>query len=286
MNASTTSFPWRRVFAVRAAWAWLWAGEFNPVYVKEMRQAVRGQLVLSSFSFTLLVMFGISAWLLLTSNPNEPDLGRQLFSSQLGCLTVLTGICVPAWSRGRMHAERDGEEGIDLLYYTPMSAEEIIRGKFLSNVTLAAVFFSAGAPFLAVTPMLRGVDVPTVVLVTGLNYLTVVLVTQAGLVLASLPLARVWKNVLALLVTLFCAPFVLGWVMICMAYVYTSNALGGLPLWALVAVAVVFGLLGITVLNVMAASYIAPKNGIYFRRTGPPKVHPESATEVPPGTQS
>ena len=74
-------------------------------------------------------------------------------------------------------------------YATPLSAEEIVQGKCLSNVTLAAVFFSAGAPFLAITPLLRGVDVPTVILITSLNFLTVVLLCQAGLVVAVADLA-------------------------------------------------------------------------------------------------
>lgn len=266
----SVSFPWRRAFDVRAAWASLWVGEFNPVFVKEMRQAVRGRLVLSAFSLVLLVMFGLSALLLLTSSLDDPGLGRQLLTVQLVALTALTGVCVPAWSHSRMQAERDGEDGVDLLYYTPMSTEEIIQGKFLSNATLTAVFFSAGAPFLAVTPLLRGVDAPTVMLVTGLNYLTVVSIGQAVLVLASLPLARIWKSLLTALAVMCSAPFVLMWVAGCMAYIYKPTAMSGLPLAAVAGMAAVFGLMGIHVLNVMAASNLAPKNGIYFRRVRPP----------------
>ncbi len=251
---------------MRGAWAWLWAGEFNPVFVKEMRQAVRGRLVLSGFLLVLLVMFGSSASLLLTSSVDDPNLGRQMFAILLGVLTVLTGVCVPAWSGSRMMGERHAEDGVDLLYYTPMSAEEIIQGKFLSNVMLAAVFFSAGAPFLAITPMLRGLDVPTVIMVTGLNFLTVVLVSQAGLVLASLPMGRVWKGVMGLIVGMFSAPFLVAWLALCMSYGFQSGGPDGLPLGFLFAMAVVFGLLGLNVLIVMAASYIAPRNGIYFRR--------------------
>ncbi len=259
-------FPLPEIFGLRRAWAWLWAGEFNPVFVKEMRQAVRGQLVLSGFMLVLFVMFGFSAFMLLTANVAEPGIGSQMFAALLGVLTVLTGVCVPAWSGSRMMRERHSEDGVDLLYYTPMSAEEIIQGKFLSNVTLTAVFFSAGAPFLAITPLLRGVDVPTVILVTGLNYLTVVIVSQAGLVLASLPMGRVWKGVLGLVVGMFSAPFLLAWLGLCMTYGFSGHGGGGMPLLAFFALTVVFGLLGINVLIVMAASYIAPRNGIYFRR--------------------
>lgn len=265
-------------------------GELNPVFVKEMRQAVRGRLVLSMFLLALMVMFGLSAWMLLTMDFDRNGFGAQLFATLLGTLTLLTGVCVPAWSGGRMLSERHGEEGIDLLYYTPMSAEEIIQGKFLSNVTLAAVFFSAGAPFLAVTPLLRGVDVPTVIMVTGLHFLTVVFLCQAGLVLASLPVSRVWKGVIGACVALFGAPFLFLWVGICMSYVFSERGVG-MPLLFFFPTAFVFGLLGLNVLIVMAASYIAPRNGIYFRRDKPPRKRtppmrpepsPQPAPESPP----
>jgi len=219
----------------------------------------------------LSVMFGLATWMLLTMDAGRSGFGAQFFATMVGTLAVLTAICVPAWSGGRMMQERHTEEGIDMLYYTPMSSEEIIQGKFLSNVTLAAVFFSAGAPFFAVAPLMRGVDVPTVALVTGLMFCTVVMISQAGLVLASLPVNRVWKNVIGLMVGLCSAPFVLGWSGFCMSFVF-SKSHSGVSLVLFFAVAIVFGFLGLNVLIVMAASNIAPRNGIYFRRNRPPRL--------------
>jgi hypothetical protein len=270
---------------------WLARGELNPVFVKEMRQAVRGRLVLSMFLLALMVMFGLSAWMLLTMDFDRSGFGAQLFATLLGALTLLTAVCVPAWSGGRMLNERHGAEGVDLLYYTPMTAEEIIQGKFLSNVTLAAVFFSAGAPFLAVTPLLRGVDVPTVIMVTLLHFLTVVLVCQAGLVLASLPVSRVWKGVIGACAALCGAPFLFIWIGICMSYVFSTGGMG-MPLLFFFPTAIVFGLLGLNVLIVMAASYIAPMKRLRARRgalavTWSPPMRPEPPplprAESPPG---
>lgn len=271
------SFPLHKAFPLLAWRARLSQGEFNPVFVKEMRQAVRGQLVLAGFLLVLFVMFACFATLLLTRNLNQPGLGSEMFAILLGVLTVLTGVCVPAWSGSRMMQERHGEDGVDLLYYTPMSAEEIMRGKFLSNVTLCAVFFSAGAPFLAVTPMLRGVDVPTVIMVAALNFLTVVFVSQVGLVLASLPLGRVWKRVITLLVLMFSAPFVLVWLGLCMSYIFRGGGTGGLPMPALFPTAAALCLLGMNVLVVMAAGFIAPKKAIHLRRE-----RPRTMERIPP----
>jgi hypothetical protein len=260
--AARRSTPWREQFRQAAA------GELNPVFVKEMRQAVRGRLV--------------ATWMLMTGDADRSGFGAQFFATMVGTLTVLTAICVPAWSGGRMIQERHTEEGIDMLYYTPMSSEEIIQGKFLSNVTLAAVFFSAGAPFFAVAPLMRGVDVPTVALVTGLMFFTVVMISQAGLVLASLPVNRVWKNVIGLMVGLFSAPFVLGWGGYCISFIF-SESRSGLNLVLFFASVIVFGLLGLNVLIVMAASNIAPRNGIYFRRDRPPRLWtPPMRPEPPP----
>lgn len=255
-------------------------GELNPILVKEMRQAVRGRLVLTMFLSVVTVMFGVSATMLLTTDVAQPGLGSQMFAVLLGTLTVLTAVCVPVWSGGRMLQERHGEDGIDLLYYTPMLAEEIVQGKFLSNLTLAAVFFSAGAPFLAVTPLLRGVDAPTVIMVTGMNFLTVIFLCQAGLVLASLPVSRVMKGVIGLLVAMLGAPFLLGWVVACMSYIFNPDGLG-MPLVLFFPIALVFGLVGINILIVMAASYIAPTQRLKLRRgllatqwTQPQRSHP------------
>jgi|GEM_PF-888835 len=272
----------RRARPLRETLGRVAAGELNPVFVKEMRQAVRGRLVLSMFLLALTVMFGLSAWMLLTMDTDRGNSGHQFFATLLGTLTALTAVCVPAWSGGRMLQERHGEDGIDLLYFTPMAAEEIIQGKFLSNLALSAVFFSAGAPFLAVAPLLRGVDVPTVVLVTGLLYFTVVMVGQAGLVLTSLPVRRVWKGVIGLVTGIFGAPFLLMWVALCMSFTFNERP-AGLPLLLFFLGTLVFGLLGLNVLIVMAASYIAPRNGIYFRREKPPrKWTPPMRPEPPP----
>ena len=256
-------------------------GEWNPVFVKEMRQAVRGQWVLTMFVVLLTVMFGVSAGLLLNTTSAQPYLGRDLFMTLLGTLTVLTGVCVPAWSTGRMLQERGSPEDVDLLYYTPMSAEEIIQGKFLSNVTLTVVFFSAGAPFLAITPLLRGVDVPTVIMITGLGILTVVFVSQATLVVASLPAHRVWKMAVGVMVALAASPCLIIWVAVCVSYVFSERGVG-LPLPLFFAVALVFGFLAINILIVMAASYIAPRNGIFFRRGPLAERKPARSPSLPP----
>lgn len=245
-------------------------GELNPVFVKEMRQAVRGRLVLSMFLLALSVMFGLSTWMLLTMEFDRNGFGARLFATLVGTLTLLTGICVPAWSGGRMLGERHGEDGIDLLYYTPMSAEEIVQGKFLSNLALTAVFFSAGAPFLAVTPLLRGVDVPTVIMVTGLHFLTVIVLSQAGLVLASLPVSRVWKGVLGACAALFGVPFLIAWIGVCMSFVFSERGIG-LPLLLFFPAVVVFGLISLNILIVMAASYVTTRRVLYFRRDRPPR---------------
>ena len=275
-----TSFPWRKAFPLFARTRRLAEGELNPIFVKEMRQAVRGRAVVSYFLLALLTMFGVSAFMLLAREVTEPDFGSQLFATLLSALTLLTTLCVAGWSGGRMIAERSGADGVDMLYYTPLSAEEIVQGKCLSNVTLAAVFFSAGAPFLAITPLLRGVDVPTVILITSLNFLTVVLLCQAGLVVASLPVGRVFKTIIGLMVGLSGAPFLLGWLAFCLSYAFSADS-ARLPLIYLFSLAMVLGLLALNVLIVMAASYLAPRNGIYFRRGPLESCRPRSPLPPP-----
>ena len=80
----------------------------------------------------------------------------------------------------------------------------------------------------------------------------------------------VLKGIIGLCVALVAAPFVIMWLWFCTAYGFGEDALG-LPLIFFFPVALVFGLLGLNVLVVMAASYLAPSNGIYFRRDKLPR---------------
>ena len=60
-------------------------------------------------------------------------------------------------------------------------------GKFFSALVLAMLVFSACAPFMTFTYLLRGIDIPTILFVLGIDLLAMLLGTQMALFLAPFP---------------------------------------------------------------------------------------------------
>jgi hypothetical protein len=67
------------------------------------------------------------------------------------------------------------------------SPRAIIAGKFLAAVVLILLIFSACAPFMTFTYLLRGIDIPSILLVLALDFLAVLLGTQLAIFLGAVP---------------------------------------------------------------------------------------------------
>jgi hypothetical protein len=164
-------------------------GDFiNPIAVKEMRQAVKGRILtwmLILFLLAQLVIIGIG---MVFSEFTSDSFygGRTLLSFLLFALLAVCLLCLPAIFGLRLSAERT-EGRIDLLFITNMNSYSIIWGKTLAGIGLTLLLFSASMPFLTLTYLLRGVDLPSIFIMMGLNFLVVVLTIQGALFLACFP---------------------------------------------------------------------------------------------------
>lgn len=245
-----------------------WDDRLNPVFVKEMRQAVRGRLVLTMFYLTLFVMFGLLSFVMLNGASKDgfhsPN-GQMAFLTLLPSLTLLTMVCMTAWAGARMAMERPLKEE-DTLCFTPLTPERIIHGKLFSGLALTCIFFSAGAPFLLLTMMMRGVDIAAVVLLTVLYFQTIIVMHQAALVVASLRVRNGVKLVLATAVGIIAVPAAIGWLAWLMFYSFTTAGGAGTNLDFLFPTASFFGLLCIKVLNAAAVSCVSPHGSRHFAR--------------------
>ena len=88
----------------------------------------------------------------------------------------------------------------DLQYISIMSPQKIIWGKVLSSVYLIVLFYSAAVPFLVFSYLLRGIDLPTILLAVALTFTLNVLLTMGAIVIALAPLHTVMKILAALFV--------------------------------------------------------------------------------------
>ena len=174
--------------------------ELNPIVLKELRQAVRSWAVTAMLLLLLLVLFVVAMAVLVNQsfevNVNE-QLGGDLFR---GFLVVLAGagiLFIPLYLGLRVAAERQ-DNNPDLLYISTLSPGRIIRGKFYCGAYVTLLFFSACLPFMALTNLLRGVDLPTVFFLLACLFLVICSVNLAAIFIACLPISKMFKIALSL----------------------------------------------------------------------------------------
>jgi hypothetical protein len=175
----------------------------NPVVVRELRQAVQSRLVavtlLVFLALQLLVLgiaLGSQVW---TQAVESTDFraGRTVFMILQGVMLATCMLLVPAYAGVRLALERS-DTNVDLLFISTLKPRKIIAGKCIAAVTLILLIFSACAPFLTFSYLLRGLDIPTVLSVLGFDFLSVLTATQVFLFLAAVPTNRWAKGMLLL----------------------------------------------------------------------------------------
>jgi len=177
----------------------------NPILVREVRQALRGRYFRITFLFTLAAATLIGL-LVLSNAPDarEPDVvGVWFFIANFACLAGAVLFFVPFSGFTSMGAEWE-ENTYDLLAISNLRPRQIVMGKLLASLVMAALFFSAFGPFLVFSFVMRGVDLAsTAVVLAGTMILSVVL-TLFALCLSSLARIRFARIALmaALAVTL------------------------------------------------------------------------------------
>ena len=190
----------------RPALRWLVPSSPNPIVVKELRQAVRSRFVSGTLIFFLFILLATAGALLLTAriagviNPSTLlSTGRTMFHSLFAVLSAACIYFVPAYSGIRLAMERSNSN-LDLLYVTTISPGRIIRGKLLAGTIITIILFSAALPFMSVTFLLRGIDLPSISIVLIMTFLVVLFAVQGVVFLACIPCTRAFKALIGLAV--------------------------------------------------------------------------------------
>jgi hypothetical protein len=139
---------------------WAAASErLNPILVKEVRQALRGPNFRRAYLLVLGVAGAFGVWALLSgySYGGSQDIGRRLFSAQFIALSI--GLCalLPVQAYQTLGTERE-EHTLELLLLSGLSPARIVNGKLVSVLAQGLVLLSAFLPLLALSYLLRGVD--------------------------------------------------------------------------------------------------------------------------------
>jgi hypothetical protein len=227
-----TESIYRRVRAHFASWReW----ELNPVVIKELRQSVRSWAVTGMLLLFLAVLFAAALIFLVTQAFEfnmDRSLGEKVFSTFLVILTGASLLFIPTYVGARLAGERQ-ESNLDLLYVTSLTPRRIILGKFLCGAYMAVLFFSICMPFMVFTNLLRGIDLPTILFILACLFIVLCVAIQVAIFLACLPIAKLWKILIALigLVSVFVITGILVGLMISSMSSGIGSTMGSSDFW-------------------------------------------------------
>jgi hypothetical protein len=163
----------------------------NPILVKETRQAVRSWSFMLTFVLVLVACWVVTIGGVALIGPSIYFAagGGELFRAYFAVLTLPLLVVVPFAAFRSLVAERE-DNTYDVLSITTLRPRQIIGGKLASAVVQMIVYFSAVAPCLAFTYLLRGIDAPTIALLLVYAFLASLALSLAGLLLATLAQQR------------------------------------------------------------------------------------------------
>ncbi|HAL44707.1 MAG: hypothetical protein A2Y12_05065 [Planctomycetes bacterium GWF2_42_9] len=144
----------------------------NPIVIKEMRQAVKGSFTSWTLMLVLAIQLVIIGCVVVLSEDigKNFDIGPGLFTGLLAVLLFICLMFLPLFTGGRLSQEKSNSN-TDLFFITTLTPVQIIRGKLFAALTVALLFFTASLPFMTLTYLLRGLDLPTIFIILAYNFI-------------------------------------------------------------------------------------------------------------------
>lgn len=208
-SISPDATRWQRI----DAWCERVGDSFNPILVKETRQALKSRQFVTTFS---ILLFAALAWTVVGSLTLMPQIytspsAPRLLIGYYVVLAIPMLLVVPLAAYRSMEGEID-DGTLELLSITALSPWHIVLGKLASAMLQMVLYYVALFPCVAYAYTLRGVDLPTTLLLMSMLIVTAVMLTIIALFFAPLARTRTGRIVtlLAVLVTLLIAEWGIG----------------------------------------------------------------------------
>ena len=189
----------------------------NPILVKETRQALKSRQFVITFS---VLLFAALAWTVVGSLSMMPQIyttpsaPRMLIGYYL-VLALPMLLVVPLAAYRSLEGEID-DGTLELLSITTLTPRQIVLGKLASAMLQMVLYFVALFPCVAYAYTLRGVDLPTTMLIMAALVVAGVLLTIVALFFAPLTRSRTGRitTLLATMSILLAAEWGLAFLMI------------------------------------------------------------------------
>jgi hypothetical protein len=174
---------------------------FNPIVVKEVRQALKSRQFVLTFLLLLLAawagsIFGVSY---LGESIDYGSSALMFYAGFLFALCAATLVIVP-FSTFRSIVEERTETTLELLQITGLSPVQIVRGKTMSAMVQVLVYYCAIAPFIAFTALLPGFDVVQVTFSLVMLFITALCFSLVALAIGSQARNTTFQSLSALFV--------------------------------------------------------------------------------------
>jgi hypothetical protein len=197
VDASPSPTFWRRIGTGIE-----WAGErLNPLLVKEVRQSLKSRQFSITFTAVLCLswLWSIAGIARLGPGVSYGANGPEIFFGYYLILAFPLILIVPYSAFRSLIAERE-DNTYELVAITTLRPRQIVAGKLGSAVAQMAVYFSAVAPCLAFTYLLRGIDVPTIGWIMFYTFLASLGFSLCALLLATIAKEKHWQVMLAVVI--------------------------------------------------------------------------------------
>ncbi|GAA5506036.1 ABC transporter permease [Novipirellula caenicola] len=199
------------------AWCEKMGDRLNPILVKETRQALKSRQFVVTFSVLLFAAF---AWTVVGSLSQMPQIyttpsAARLMIGYYVVLAIPMLLVVPLAAYRSLEGEID-DGTLELLSITALSPWQIVLGKLASASLQMMIYFVALFPCMAYAYTLRGVDLPTTLIIIAALLVAGLMLTVAALFLAPLAQSRTGRiaTLLMLMMILLFAEYTIGYLVI------------------------------------------------------------------------
>ncbi len=233
-----------------------WFGDVvNPIMVKEARQALKSRQFVFTFSGLLFAALGWTIVGSLSMMPQiytSPSAPRMLIGYYF-VLAVPMLLVVPMAAYRSLEAEID-DGTLELLSISALGPWQIVLGKLASAMLQMGLYFVALVPCVAYAYNLRGVDLPTTLLILGVLLVAAIMLTIAALFMAAISSSRTGRitSLFVVVASLLVAQWGLGELVVALVTSGNPLAAGGL-FFAVIATAALSLSVGNLLLTVTAA---------------------------------
>lgn len=177
-----------------------WSDRLSPMVIKEVRQMVRGREF--SYSFGLALVAGLLVAFIGLANAGDITgaAGGQIFTSLMVCLIVLGLVVVPLGAFNALRTERS-DHTLDLITQTALTPRRIVVGKLLTQGVKLVILFAGLAPFVAMSFLLGGVDLQTILMGLAVLFLWSMWVSSVCLFVSAAAASRALSGILFAVMT-------------------------------------------------------------------------------------